>query len=515
MAIIINEVLLEKANSYKKPLRVKNVYPVKTAQFIKNDQVFQGVEVIEKGNFSLPVVFNSGDKVLLDFGEHFVGYLHYAMDNYGGERICDSPVQLRVSFGEFPYEIVKPKEEYQGTLGNGWFQREERFMALMPYSTRLDRRYAFRYLLIERIDNADFPVILNDLFAETVSAVDMTNALPIDIKDEKLKKIYAASVRTLKECEQDVFEDGPKRDRRLWLGDLRVQALTDYKTFMNLDLVKRSLYLLAACRTDSKMVSSCLFSESPPYIDDKPTWIFQDYCLFFISCLYDYYNECKDIGLLQDLYDIAKEQIDIIHAVYRNDVHAFIDWCPNLDKQVAFLGVYVYTLKQFECISAWLGKSTLWIEKEIQTVSQLLLTYYDSKQGLFVTSGGQISQHSQVWAVLSGVLPEQENIALVNKIEKIPTEYTLRTPFAVHYYIEALYNCGLKEKAIYKIKDYWGKMLDCGYDCCPECFNEQNAFESPYNAPELNSACHAWSCTPAYWIHRYIKEENGPFEKRE
>ena len=88
-------------------------------------------------------------------------------------------------------------------------------------------------------------------------------------------------------CEQDVFEDSPKRDRRLWLGDLRVQALTDYKTFKNYDLIKRSLYLLASCRTDSKMVSSCFFAESPPYIDDEPEEIFIDYCLFFISCLYD------------------------------------------------------------------------------------------------------------------------------------------------------------------------------------------------------------------------------------
>lgn len=32
-------------------------------------------------------------------------------------------------------------------------------------------------------------------------------------------------MKTLADCMQDVFEDGPKRDRRLWLGDLRLQAL--------------------------------------------------------------------------------------------------------------------------------------------------------------------------------------------------------------------------------------------------------------------------------------------------
>ena len=36
-------------------------------------------------------------------------------------------------------------------------------------------------------------------------------------------------------------EDGPKRDRRLWLGDLRLEALANYETYRNFDLVKRLL----------------------------------------------------------------------------------------------------------------------------------------------------------------------------------------------------------------------------------------------------------------------------------
>lgn len=509
MGIIINECLLKKANALKKDLISKIVFPVRMVEFAENFACFQNIEVIEKKAFSQPLILNSGDKVLLDFGDHYVGYLHFSLNSYGNKRIGDSPVRLKFSFGEFPYEILKPIEEYNGTLGNGWFQREERTVAMMPYETKLDRRYAFRYLLIERTDNADFAVEMKNLFSETVSAVNLKDALPIEIKDEKLKQIYIASLKTLKECEQDVFEDGPKRDRRLWMGDLRVQALTDYKTFQNYDLVKRCLYLLAACRTDSKMVSSCLFAETPPYIDDSTEWIFTDYCLFFISCLYDYYEDCGDIAFVKELYEVAKEQIEIAHSVYKGKAKPFIDWCPNLDKEIAFLGVYLYALRQFKKLTEVLGENVDWIEAEIQIVSDFMMTYFDRSKGLFVTSNGQISQHSQIWAVLSGILSPNESVVLISKVETLNTEYTMRTPFAVHYYLEALYNCGLKERMIEKIKDYWGKMLDCGYDCCPECFNENNDFESPYNAPEINSACHAWSCTPAYWISKYIEEENN------
>ncbi|MBR6765976.1 MAG: sugar hydrolase [Clostridia bacterium] len=502
MAIITDMHFLDKANALKKELKTNILYPQKTVEFVEDERSFQNIKVLEKEAFTLPVVLNSGTKILLDFGEHCVGYLTASFSNCGKERVCDSPVRIKFSFGEFPLEILKPIEEYKGTLGNGWFQREERFMPFMPHSLRLERRYAFRYLLIERVDNAGFPVELNAVSVKAVSAVDINDVAPVSISDERLEQIYFASLKTLKECEQDVFEDGPKRDRRLWLGDLRVQALTDYMTFKNYDLVKRCLYLFACCRTDTRLVSSCFFADSPPYIDDKSGWILKDYCLFFVSCLYDYYKACNDIAFVNELYSIAEEQIHLTGEMVGKRTNVFVDWCPELDKEVAFMGEYLYAIRQFKLLAELLHKETSWITEEIRRVTAMLLEKY--KNGLFVTTSGQISVHSQAWAVLSGAISREESIKLLNKTETLKTEYTIRTPFAMHYYIEALFKCGLRDKAMDKIKAYWGKMLDAGYDCCPECFNENNDFESPYNAPEINSACHAWSCTPAYWILKYI-----------
>ena len=51
--------------------------------------------------------------------------------------------------------------------------------------------------------------------------------------------------KTLKGCKQDVFEDGPKRDCRIWLGDLRLQARANYYTFKNYDLTKCCMYIFA------------------------------------------------------------------------------------------------------------------------------------------------------------------------------------------------------------------------------------------------------------------------------
>ena len=75
---------------------------------------------------------------------------------------------------------------------------------------------------------------------------------------------------------QTVFEDEPKRDRRLWLGDLRLEALANYETYRNFDIVKRSLYLLAG----TCAAISCVMRSLRSVRNDRPeteSYIFQSY----------------------------------------------------------------------------------------------------------------------------------------------------------------------------------------------------------------------------------------------
>ncbi len=37
--------------------------------------------------------------------------------------------------------------------------------------------------------------------------------------------------------------------------------------------------------------------------------------------------------------------------------------------------------------------------------------------------------------------------------------------------------------------------------------NKKGKTIEDYGGPETNSACHAWSCTPAYWISKYYSEK--------
>ena len=77
------------------------------------------------------------------------------------------------------------------------------------------------------------------------------------------------------------------------------------------------------------------------------------------------------------------------------------------------------------------------------------------------------------------------------------------TPYGTHYLVEAMLLCGMNEEAKAYVEDYWGGMVKKGADTFWEAYDPQDDFLSPYHFAPLNSYCHAWSCTPIYFIHKY------------
>jgi alpha-L-rhamnosidase len=66
--------------------------------------------------------------------------------------------------------------------------------------------------------------------------------------------------------------------------------------------------------------------------------------------------------------------------------------------------------------------------------------------------------------------------------------------------VSALLECGQKPEAAKLIEEYWGAMVEDGADTFWEVFDPANSRLSPYGDVHINSFCHAWSCTPAYFL---------------
>jgi hypothetical protein len=76
-------------------------------------------------------------------------------------------------------------------------------------------------------------------------------------------------------------------------------------------------------------------------------------------------------------------------------------------------------------------------------------------------------------------------------------------PYLYHYVIEAMIQCGLNQEAKDLMINYWGDMVKKGADTFWEVYDPKDDFLSPYNFFPVNSYCHAWSCTPVYFIRKY------------
>ena len=72
-----------------------------------------------------------------------------------------------------------------------------------------------------------------------------------------------------------------------------------------------------------------------------------------------------------------------------------------------------------------------------------------------------------------------------------------------HYVMEAMIKLGMKNEAIEYMKAYWGDMINLGADTFWEIHVVGNSDVSYMKDPLLSSYCHAWSCTPVYFIYKY------------
>lgn len=69
-----------------------------------------------------------------------------------------------------------------------------------------------------------------------------------------------------------------------------------------------------------------------------------------------------------------------------------------------------------------------------------------------------------------------------------------------HYLVEAMMLLGKRNEAVAHIKSFWGAMVRQGADTFYEVFVPGQPHVSPYGDWMVNRVCHAWSCTPSYFL---------------
>lgn len=461
--------------------------------------------------------YGKGDKIIFDFGHNHPAYFRFRIRSVGSPQ--DAPVFLHIKFCEIEKEIQEDTSGYNGWISKGWLQEEWIHIDDTPKVIELERRYSFRYAVITVLDTSQkFRIALEDVQRRTVSSVKEETAGHLETGDPLLDQIGEVSVRTLMNCMQTVFEDGPKRDRRLWMGDLMLQALANYETFGNHKLVKRCLYLFAGMAGDDGMLPACVFEKPQPHRDDA---FLLDYALFFLPILAEYYRQTDDRETLEELAPAALAQISLAMRYVdekgviceegldgsRGKYYCFVDWSEGLDKQCSMQGILIYALQYAQQICRMLQDKTAekqYGEMEARLKKAAMEKFWDEELRAFVSGPQrQVSMASQVWMILAGVVGGKGAAELLERAES--GQAAMVTPYMHHFYVMSLILSGETEKALQHVKDYWGGMIRAGADTFWELYNPENEKESPYGSDCINSYCHAWSCTPIYFLKKFYK----------
>jgi hypothetical protein len=452
--------------------------------------------------------FKLGEQFILDFGAHCTGYFSFSIRGVG--RNVDAPARLRFTFGEVPGDVAEPLHPYKGTLSESWLPEDIVNIDYLPQDVRLPRRYAFRYVKVEVI--ATSPSYVAQFFnahAHAVTSADVALVTPPPGVSELLQKIDAVSLATLRDCMQTTFEDGPRRDQRLWIGDMRLQALANYKTFGNTKLVKRCLYLFAAFPREDGLLRACVFEKPTPHASGD--FIF-DYAALYVAALQDYVEHSNDIACGRELWPVARRQMEIIGShldadgilIAPQNIWTFIDWEQKLDRSASIHGVALYCYRKAILLADRLGYRED-AARYRQTVERMAAAaqghFFDPAQRLYISGPArQVSLASQAWLILAGVPDSPTGAAALQAALSHPDVVMPATPYLYHHVVEAMFTCGMKQQAVGLIEKYWGGMVRAGADTFWEVYSPTDSLASPYGDVHINSFCHAWSCTPAYLL---------------
>ncbi|MCL3851238.1 glycoside hydrolase [Parabacteroides sp. GYB001] len=508
---------LQKAEQNKPRLTVTEKKPTGLVNIIEDKEGFQGYKAVQEG--PMEVLYNSSFKdkktVIVDFGEHMTGSFSFSTDLLKADS--DAPARFKLTFGEVPAELVTPFDPYKGGLSRAWLQDETVTVMTMPATTTIPHRLSFRYVKIELIATPPgYDFCISDMKCNAVtSAVNHPEEL-LSTTPQIFKDIDHVSLNTLKECMQTVYEDGPKRDQRLWLGDLYLEALANNYSFKQYNLTKRCLYLLAALSEPNGKLNATVFEAPVPKPQAKQH--LYDYSFLFGVTLKDYLLETGDRETAEDLWPVVKKQLESAYAYLQDDGTMnyeqasrewwiFFDWKDGLHREVAFHGVTIFAFKETYELAQLLNK-----ENEVAQLPALIRKmkkaarkhFYNPKTGLFAgLLNDQVSYASQIWMILGEVPTQKEAQRALRALKTTENVCIPGAPYLFHYYIEALIKSGLAEDAKKEVATYWGDMIHKGADTFWEVYDPQNEYLSPYNFFPINSYCHAWSCTPTYFIRKY------------
>lgn len=369
----------------------------------------------------------------------------------------------------------------------------------------------FRFVKLE-IETREEPLRLLGFSYRTIG-------YPLDVKtrvktsDPDFSAIWDMSLRTLKRCMHETYEDCPFYEQLQYSMDARNEILYTYAVSADDRLARRCMEDFRRSQRADGMLNACYPSVGKNVIPG--------FSIYYIGMLYDHMMYFGDKGFLRR-HRLAMERI--LNWFGRNlderglvrkvgDINrpknswSFIDWTPQWD---ATTGVppatlkgavtmesllYLLGMQYAETICRYLGdeEKANRYQNQAKGLRKAVRKCCTGENGMIQDGPGiaEYSQHCQVFAVLTGLVSEEEGAQLLIETLEHKEKYAQCSVAMMFYLFRALEKCGIYErtKALWSI---WRDMLSNHLTTCAE------------DNLRSRSDCHAWGALLLYELPSVI-----------
>ena len=457
-------------------------------------------------SFSLPISQippHSEERFVLDAGEETCAFLTletsggrgaeielleseaYVLPEGKGDR-CDSDNGHLEGYTDFYTVAGAERERYEPF----WFR-------------------TFRFLQVT-IRTAEEPLSLRALNCEETG-------YPLEVKtsvttsDESLSAIWDISLRTLRRCMHETYMDCPFYEQLQYTMDTRSEILYTYAVSADDRLARQAIDdFRRAQRPDG------LLNCSYPNVNVN---VIPGFSIYYILMVHDHMMYFGDrelarrnlpaIGRVLDFFAAHRSADGLVDKVGGVNGQAafwsFIDWAepwmPTQGMPTAGLRgsitmeslLYLYGLQHAAALCAWVGDERESAYRRQAEALKTAIRAHCLDAGGMLTDGpgcGDLSQHCQVFGVLSGVLTKEEGRRNLLRTLDEPgiTQCTVAMCF---YLFRALEETGLYAYTD-RYWDIWRRMLK---NHCTTCV------EGEYYP---RSECHAWGALALYELPSVI-----------
>jgi len=338
--------------------------------------------------------------------------------------------------------------------------------------------------------------------------------------DPLLTKIWYTGAYTCHLCMQEDIWDAPKRDRRMWMGDLQISGEVINNVFLDHFLMEQTM---------RRLRQQAQGNNPPASLPENDVNGIPGYSCAWICGLANFYKHTGAIGyirsqklLLLSMLQYMRQSFNSHHLFDNRHHHwCFTDWANKLNGNTpqSYTATDLYTcmaVRRAVFLLRAMGDRTdahRWNRWD-QAIINAARRHLANPATETYTSLRQVN----AMAIDSGVATAEQRAAIYKRIlgPQCASWRQQATPYYNNFVMFALAHLGKTNQGLAFIQKYWGGMIREGATTFWEAYDPSwpkrhfhRYLKADNSMGYFVSLCHGWSCGVTNWLTQYVLGVNA------